>query len=158
MQEWAFRIGPVATKDDASLSLPPGLSQPSVGETENLKYRVLEAGRCIFRRKLSLFAIRWNTPLEIKGTIHWAHGTLCTIGRYPLGTTLFFAGWLTGCTVFGVLSLVNGKLIGFAVIGIGWVFAGVMMAHSRSLELRRFHEYAGEMTRALQAGSRRTSG
>ena len=152
-QDWAFRIGPVATVPETRSECPIGLSVASAAETEHVKYRVLEGHRCLFRRKFTLFEFRWNTPLEMKGVISWADGTLTTRGRYSLGVTLFFVAWLAGWTVGGLMILIDGQLMGVLFIGLGWLLAWGIMVHSRSLELKRFGKYAGEVQAALGESS-----
>ncbi len=155
-RDWVFRIGPVAKAHETRSECPIGLSAVSAAETEHAKYRVLEGHRCLFRRKFRLLEFRWNTPLEIKGVISWSNGTLTTMGRYPLGVTLFFAAWLAGWTVGGVMILIKGQLMGVLFIGLGWLFALGITAHSRSLELKRFSNYAGEVQAALGFEARGT--
>jgi hypothetical protein len=91
-----------------------------------------------------------NTPLELKGTISWADGKLSTVGRYSLGVTVFFLGWLLGWTTGGVLALTQGHLIGALFLALGWVVCGGMLALSRFLERKRFLEYATEVTDSLR--------
>jgi hypothetical protein len=149
LQDWAFRIGPVATVYETGVECPIGLSVVSAAETAHVKYRVLEGRRCLFRRKFALFEFRWNTPLELKGVISWADGKLTTSARYLLGVTLFFLAWLTGWTIGGLMFVIKGQIIGLAFIGLGWLVGLGMMAHSRSLELKRFGKYAAEVQAAL---------
>ncbi len=148
LQDWAFRIGPVATVREIRSECPIGLSVVSAAETEHVKYRILEGHRCLFRGKFT-FKFRLNTPLEIKGVISWSEGTLMVEGRYLLGVTLFFVAWLAGCTIFGFMLLLGGKLIGVLFIGLGWLFGLGITALSRFLELKRFAKLANEATVAL---------
>ncbi len=150
LQDWAFRIGPVATVYETGVECPIGLSVVSAAETAHVKYRVLKGHRCLFRRKFTLFEFRWNTPLEMKGVISWADGTLTTKGRYLLGVTLFFLAWLTGWTMGGLMFVIKGQLMGLPFVGFGWLFGLGMMAHSRFLELKRFGKYAAEVQSALR--------
>ena len=153
LRDWAFRIGRVATVHETRSECPIGLFIASAAETEHAKYRVLEDHRCLFRRKFRLLEFRWNTPLEIKGVISWADGTLRISGRYPLGVTLFFLAWLTAGTVFGLMILIGGQLMAVLFIGLGWLFVWGIIAHSRSLELKRFGKYAEEVQAALGESS-----
>jgi hypothetical protein len=152
LKSWAFRIGPSVIVREAPGECPLGLSIVSAAETEHLKYRVLEDRRCLFRRKVSLVRIRWNTPLTIKGVISWDHGTVTVKGRYFLGATLLFVAWLAGWTAAGFLFLIGGRYIGGLIIGLGWLLGSGMAALSRSLELRRFATFANEVQAALGAG------
>ena len=153
LQDWVFRIGPVATVYQTGVACPVGLSVVSAAETADIKYRVLEGHRCLFRRKFTLFEFRWNTPLELKGVISWTDGTLTTSARYLLGVTLFFLAWLTGWTIGGIMFVIKGQLMGLTFVALGWLVGLGMMAHSRSLELKRFSKYAAEVQAALGESS-----
>ena len=86
LQPWAFRLGLRAIVIEEEAEWPSGLGTIATRETERLKYRVLGDNRCLFRRRYKLFEFRWNTPLEIKGTVAWKEGKLTTVGRYPFGS------------------------------------------------------------------------
>ena len=154
LKDWAFRIGPVAKVRETRSECPIGLSVLSAAETAHVKYRVLEGHQCLFRRKFTLFEFRLNTPLEIKGVISWSDGTLTSRGRYSLGVTLFFAAWLAGWTIGGLMLLLDGQLIGLPFIGLGWLFGLGMTALSRFLELKRFVKFANEVQVALGGQAR----
>ena len=151
---WPFRIGLVAMSSTKDGPCPTGLAAESMNETALTKYRVLPGRVCLFRRRYALFAFRWNTPLEVKGTISWADGKLLTVGRYPLGVTLFFLGWLAGWSIGGVAFLTQKPLVGAPFLALGWAVGGGMMLHSRILERRRFLRHASEVVDALQRGPR----
>ncbi len=149
LARWPFQIGPIAASLSEETPCPVGLAAESANETAQVKYRVVRR-TCLFRRRFSLFELRWNTPLEVKGTISWTNGRLSTVGRYPLGVVVFFFGWLVGWTVGGTIALTQGHLLGAPFLAFGWVVGGGMMAHSRVLERKRFLGYAAEVTSALR--------
>ena len=150
LQSWAFRLGLRAIVIEEDSEWPSGLGTIAGRETERLKYRVLGDKRCLFRRRYRLFEFRWNTPLEIKGTVAWKDGKLTTVGRYPFGVTVFALAWLVGWTAGGILGIFKGQIIGIPLVALGWVCVGGMLIHSRRIELRRFKDYAAEMKSALQ--------
>jgi hypothetical protein len=150
LQSWAFRLGPRALVIEEQAECPNGLGTIARGETERLKYRVLGDKRCLFRRKHRLFEFRWNTPLEIKGTVAWSEGKLITSGRYPLGVMVFALAWLAGWTTAGILAIIKGHSSGIPFVALGWVFIGAIFIHSRWLELRRFKDYAAELKSVLK--------
>lgn len=45
--------------------------------------------------------------------------------------------------------VIKGRLMGLTLVGLGWLVGLGMMAHSRSLELKRFGKYAAEVQAAL---------
>jgi hypothetical protein len=154
LRPWAFRIGPVAlTLVEESVPCPVGLAVASVTESARAKYRVLDGHLCLFRRKLALFEFRLNTPFEVKGSITWSNGKLTTMGRYPLGVTVFYLGWLVGWTVGGLNFTLHDPLVGLRFLLFGWLFGGGIMVYSRSLELKRFRERAAEVVLALRGQS-----
>jgi hypothetical protein len=152
LRDWAFRVGPSVIVRQVPSECPLGLSIASAAETEHLKYRVLEDRRCLFRRKVSLVRIRWNTPLTIKGVISWDDGTVTVKGRCFLSAALLFIAWLAGWTAAGLLYLIAGRYIGAFFIGLGWLFGWGIAALSRSIELRRFATFVKEVQAALGAG------
>ena len=150
LQPWAFRLGLRAIVIEEEAEWPSGLGTIATRETERLKYRVLGDNRCLFRRRYKLFEFRWNTPLEIKGTVAWKEGKLTTVGRYPFGVMVFGLAWLVGWTAGGIGIIIKGPLIGIPFIALGWVCIVGMLIHSRWIELRRFKDYAAELKTALQ--------
>ena len=125
----------------------------AANETAHVKYRVVEGRICFFRRRISLFELRWNTPLEVKGTIAWSDDRLSVVGRYPLSVMVFFTAWLVGWTMGGIRILADGQLVAVPFLALGWVFLGGIVAHSRFIERKRFLAHAAEASVALRGGS-----
>ena len=115
LEPWVYRLGPVATRYDETMSRPLRLDAPCTGETLNFKYRVLDGSICLFRRKFAPFSVRVRTVLELKGSLLWSEGTLLSVGRYPLGMLLFASTWLLGCVTFTLLSMIQRFPMGLAV-------------------------------------------
>ncbi len=149
LQRWAFRFGPRAITREEEEPCPLALGVMGEGQTENLKYRVLEENQCLFRRKYKLFEVRFNTPLEIKGSISWKEGKLITVGRYPFGAMIFSFCFLVGWTAGSVVATTKGEVHGIPFLLIGWAAVGGMLIFSRWIEMKRFREYAAEMKSAL---------
>jgi hypothetical protein len=143
-------MGALAATRTEETPCPVGLAVESIKETVRTKYRVIPGHGCFFRRRYSIFEVRWNTPLEVKGTISWSDGRLSIVGRYPLGVTLFFVGWLGGWTIGGLMFLIEKPLLGAPFLAFGWAAGGGMVLHSRILERKRFLDYANEVTDALR--------
>ena len=134
---WAYRAG-FKVVDTA-------VQKPMVARvtTERLDLPYVRAAtvdtqQILFRAPMPLFAFRIKTPFPILGTAMLEGEALHIIGRIPLGTTGFFAAWLIGWTVGGVATTIAKPALGISFTALGWLFAGVTVAFSLPLELRRF--------------------
>jgi hypothetical protein len=150
LREWAFRFGPVAKVREIQGACPVGLLAASkTKETENLKYRVLDGNRCVFRRKAFSDFFRLHTPFEIKGMISWSAHTLTVKGRYSLWATMLSIIWLAMMTIEGFRDIFKGDPGGLTTIVFGILIGGGIFAFFRWLELRRFDRFAKEVEAAL---------
>jgi len=149
LDRFTFRTGPRAFVSERAMAMPEGLMSPLGGETASVKYRVTDAGDCLFRRKYYPHVIRLNMPLELKGTVTWRDGTLTVIGRYPLGQLGFFASWMLGATVFAGFLMTETVLAGLILVVVAASLLGWTLWLSRAVELRRFERYVGEVIQAL---------
>ena len=142
LEPWAFRFGLRGIAIEEEGERPEGLGKPFCGETEHLKYRVLEDKRCLFRTRFKLLSdSRLSNPLQMKGTVIWKEGTLIILGRYPLGPTILVSIMLIGLTVGEIV-----KPSGYPVGVLGWLFVIGWLIHSR----RCFKADAAELRSALQ--------
>lgn len=122
-----------------------------VGETEELKFRILEGNRCLFGRKSKWLEMRVYTPFQVKGALSWGDGSMVVTGRYPLAPCLFFGAWLGAWTAGALFVLLEHHYgIGVPFLLLGWAFVGGMLIFSTKLELKRFDGYVKEILRKLE--------
>ena len=100
---WVFGTGLRVWKENSSLPFQ-ALAIGSEIETESGKIKVVSPNLCLFRWRMRWFSFDIHTPFPIKGSLKWDGNQTTIEGRIPLFTTLFFAAWLIGWTVGGVMA------------------------------------------------------
>jgi hypothetical protein len=154
LRPWAYRLGPVAVTINRRMHCPPLLETAGAGETDDVRYLVLEDRRCLFHRKVSYVPVPGETLLELKGELSWENGRIVATGRYPLGVLLALLGWLVCWTSGSAGFFAQGDLLlGVLCVLVGWLSTGAVILHSRWRERRRFPEVVHAAEVALWAGA-----
>ena len=146
----AFAIGPDVVGESRHEG-PSRLPEPGRGETPRLRYRVLDTGEVIFRRKWVFFAWQVRTGLDIKGSLERDGGSWTATGRLPVTLLGVYAAYVALFAAGAVVALTSGTPAGAAFPAFLLLVVSVGVWIAVSLERSRFPGMVDELMLGLDA-------
>jgi hypothetical protein len=150
-----YHLGPIVLRDQRSL--PPLHDQflGGVYETPTGAFTFVSSEECLFRTRYVALRPAFRSYPQLKGVVTWRGLHAYVVGRAPLSTTVFHAGWFTLLLLFAALMLFSGEhpLIGVAILA----GAGTLGAIVLSTTLGRERRYLTQVLDDLEAALSRPS-
>jgi hypothetical protein len=142
-----FRLKPSAFQRGSIILLAKrALPRPDAAEfsqekivTPSGQFRFTTPAELVFCPRFHWFALRVHTPFPIKGRIRFGQNYADIEGRLPLGSSLFFAGWvaLWSVPLFLLFTGRGSVRETLPLVACGWAFALGLVGVSIVVERRR---------------------
>ena len=152
-----FRLGPqvaVISRSDG----PVGPLTPGKGQTPRLRYRVLDSGEVVFRRKWLYFERRSSSWLDPKGLLERDGGSWVATARLPLGVLALYVWFGLTLVAESVSALLSAHPSEAATRLLVLAFLGWLTWWITAAEIDRFPDLVEELVLGLEVYAEPWSG
>jgi len=137
---------------------PVGPLTPGRGQTPRLRYRVLDTGEVVFRRKWLYFERRSSSWLDPKGWLEHDGGSWVATARLPLGVLALYAWFALTLIAESVSALVSAHPTEAATRVLVLAFLGWLTWWITAAEIDRFPDLVEELVLGLEVYAEPSSG